>query len=114
MRLISRLSLVCSSMSVGKLRGRPRYPAWMYTVRSPGDLEMNTHVRPLGGAILLFAVPCLFAASLPKSSPEEVGLSADRLKRVHALVQRYIDKAEIAGARWWPGAGASRISKRRA
>ena len=59
---------------------------------------MNTHVRPLGGAILLFAVPCLFAASLPKSSPEEVGLSADRLKRVHALVQRYIDKGEIAGA----------------
>ena len=53
---------------------------------------MNTHVRPLGGAILLFAVPCLFAASLPKSSPEEVGLSADRLKRVHALVQRYIYK----------------------
>lgn len=28
----------------------------------------------------------------------DVGLSAERLRRVHALVQRYIDKGEIAGA----------------
>jgi CubicO group peptidase (beta-lactamase class C family) len=49
-------------------------------------------------AVLLLAAPCLFAASLPKSNPEEVGLSAERLKRVHALVQRYIDQGEIAGA----------------
>lgn len=49
-------------------------------------------------AVLLLAAPCLFAASLPKSAPEEVGLSAERLKRVHALVQRYIDQGEIAGA----------------
>jgi len=48
--------------------------------------------------LLLFAAPCLFAAALPKSTPEEVGLSADRLKRVHALIQRYIDEGEIAGA----------------
>lgn len=46
----------------------------------------------------LLLVPCAFTASLPKSSPEEAGLSSDRLKRVHALVQRYIDQGEIAGA----------------
>ena len=46
----------------------------------------------------LLILPCLYAASAPKSSPEEVGLSAERLKRVHALVQRYIDQGEIAGA----------------
>src|SRR3989442_1350927 len=68
----------------------------MYTVRSPGGSRMN--IRSLRCAILLSVGPCLVAASLPKSSPEEVGLSADRLKRVHALVQRYIDKGEIAGA----------------
>src|SRR5262249_51217342 len=68
----------------------------MYTVRSRGGFEMN--IRALGYAILLPLGPCLVAASLPKSSPEDVGLSADRLKRVHALVQRYIDKGEIAGA----------------
>ena len=52
----------------------------------------------LRGAILFVTVPSLFAASLPKSTPEEVGLSASRLKRVHALVQRYIDQGELAGA----------------
>ncbi|HTM47734.1 MAG TPA: serine hydrolase domain-containing protein [Bryobacteraceae bacterium] len=40
----------------------------------------------------------LSAGSLPTSTPEEAGLSTERLKRVHALVQRYIDKGEIAGA----------------
>jgi CubicO group peptidase (beta-lactamase class C family) len=59
---------------------------------------MHIDVRALRCAILLSVGPCLVAASLPKSSPEEVGLSADRLKRVHALVERYIDKGEIAGA----------------
>src|SRR6266851_2345051 len=70
----------------------------MYTVRSPEVFAMAIDVRALPCAILLSVAPCLVAASLPKSSPEEVGLSADRLKRVHALVERYIDKGEIAGA----------------
>src|SRR5579863_7905794 len=48
--------------------------------------------------LLLLIAGAAFAASLPKSSPEEVGLSTERLKRVHALVQRYINKGEIAGA----------------
>ncbi len=48
--------------------------------------------------LLMTTAGAAFAASLPKSSPEEVGLSTERLKRVHALVQRYIDKGEIAGA----------------
>src|SRR6476646_11418973 len=67
-------------------------------LQSLGDFEMNLDARALRRAILLLAAPCLFAASLPKSNPEDVGLSGDRLKRVHALVQRYIEKGEIAGA----------------
>src|SRR5258708_18671772 len=59
---------------------------------------MNVGVRGVRRAMLLVAAPCFFAASLPKSNPEDVGLSAGRLKRVHALVERYIDKGEIAGA----------------
>ena len=39
------------------------------------------NIRALRCAILLSVGSCLVAASLPKSSPEEVGLSADRLKR---------------------------------
>src|SRR5579863_3164661 len=49
-------------------------------------------------AALLLVTSALFAANLPTSNPEDVGLSAERLKRVHALVQRYIDQGEIAGA----------------
>lgn len=47
------------------------------------------------------AVVCLVpiaAATLPKAGPEKVGLSAERLKRIDRLVQRYIDQGEIAGA----------------
>ena len=53
---------------------------------------------PLCVAVLLLSVGFLFSATLPKSSPEEIGLSAERLQRVHAVLQRYIDRGEIAGA----------------
>lgn len=49
-------------------------------------------------AALLLIGCAAIAATLPKSAPEEVGLSSARLKRVNALVQRYIDRGEIAGA----------------
>src|SRR3954453_4930298 len=42
--------------------------------------------------------PASQAATLPKTRPEEAGLSAERLQRVSSLVKRYIDKGEIAGA----------------
>lgn len=45
---------------------------------------------------LLIALP-LAAATLPKAAPEEVGVSAQRLQRVTALMKRYIDQGEIAG-----------------
>ncbi|MSV29587.1 MAG: class A beta-lactamase-related serine hydrolase [Bryobacterales bacterium] len=48
--------------------------------------------------LILLAGPCLYAATLPKSNPEEVGVSKERLRRVHALMQRYIDKGDIAGS----------------
>ena len=48
--------------------------------------------------VVMAVAVSLQAASLPKASPEEVGLSSPRLKRVSALMQRYIDKGEIAGA----------------
>ncbi len=40
----------------------------------------------------------LTAASLPKSNPEQSGLSTERLQRVHALMQRYIESGDIAGS----------------
>lgn len=42
-------------------------------------------------------MPCT-AASLPTAKPEEVGLSATRLERIHEAIQRHIDAGEISGA----------------
>jgi len=47
--------------------------------------------------ILLAAFP-LTAASLPSTKPEEVGLSSERLRQIHAMVQRHIDAGDITGA----------------
>src|SRR6516162_2365048 len=44
------------------------------------------------------AVTSLTAASLPNSKPEDVGLSTERLQRIHAMVQRHMDLGEISGA----------------
>jgi len=55
----------------------------------------------------LFAVTslALFAAEktpmpagLPMASPESVGMSSQRLQRIHAFIQEYIDTNQIAGA----------------
>jgi CubicO group peptidase (beta-lactamase class C family) len=51
----------------------------------------------------LAALPCvtliLAAASLPTSTkPEDVGLSAERLQRIHQMIQRHIDAGDITGA----------------
>ncbi len=50
--------------------------------------------------ILLFLL-CAFsltAASLPTTKPEDVGLSSERLQRIHAMVQRHMDLGDITGA----------------
>ena len=50
------------------------------------------------GAALLAAVQDLSAADdLPIAAPEQVGMSSQRLKRVGALMQKYIDSKQLAG-----------------
>lgn len=46
---------------------------------------------------VLGALP-LMAASIPEAKPEGVGLSAERLLRIHETVQRHIDAHQISGA----------------
>ena len=48
--------------------------------------------------LVLLVSSGLHAASLPKTAPEQAGISAEHLKRVTALLDRYIQKGEIAGA----------------
>jgi CubicO group peptidase (beta-lactamase class C family) len=45
----------------------------------------------------LAALP-LTAASIPGTRPEEVGLSGERLQRIHETVQRHIEAHDISGA----------------
>jgi CubicO group peptidase (beta-lactamase class C family) len=47
--------------------------------------------------LVLIALP-LVAATLPNAKPEEVGLSSERLQRIHQMLQRRIDAGDIAGA----------------
>jgi CubicO group peptidase (beta-lactamase class C family) len=48
-------------------------------------------------AVAILALP-LGAASVPSGKPEEVGLSSERLHRIHEAVQRHIDAHDISGA----------------
>jgi CubicO group peptidase (beta-lactamase class C family) len=49
--------------------------------------------------ILVFALSSMVpAGTMPQAKPEEVGLSSDRLQRIHELIQRNIDAGNFAGA----------------
>jgi len=49
-------------------------------------------------ALSLLLISQTSAASLPTSRPEEVGLSSERLKRIHDVIQAHIDNKDFAGA----------------
>jgi len=49
-------------------------------------------------AVWLLAALPLAAASIQGTRPEDVGLSSERLQRIHETVQRHIDAHDIAGA----------------
>lgn len=48
-------------------------------------------------SLLLAALPAI-AASLPTATPEDSGLSTDRLKRIESMVARHMDLGDITGA----------------
>ena len=50
---------------------------------------------------LFIAVPLAvtaFAATLPVSKPDDVGISAERLKRIHSMIQSHMDAKDFSGA----------------
>jgi CubicO group peptidase (beta-lactamase class C family) len=55
---------------------------------------------PLLALLLIFPLGALRGADapLPAADPEEVGLSSERLSRIHTALQRYIDDNKLAGA----------------
>jgi CubicO group peptidase (beta-lactamase class C family) len=48
--------------------------------------------------VQFFIITIVFAQGLPVVSPETVGLSGERLKRLDAVLNQYIEKKQIAGA----------------
>ena len=64
---------------------------------------MKTSARAYPAIILCAAAlfggiaPALSDGTLPSAAPEEVGLSAQRLDRMTAAMQRYVDNGELAG-----------------
>jgi CubicO group peptidase (beta-lactamase class C family) len=59
-------------------------------------MNLQLRVKAAVGSFLL-AMP-LAAASIQLAKPEEVGLSAERLGRIHETIQRHIDTHDISGA----------------
>ena len=59
----------------------------------------HPHVRSIAGLFLAaVATWCLAAPPLPEAAPESVGMSAERLGRIAATMQRAVDSGEIPGA----------------
>lgn len=48
-------------------------------------------------ALCLILLQAGFAASIPTARPEDAGISSERLARVRAAMQRYIDRGDVAG-----------------
>ncbi len=67
---------------------------------------MKADLTRCSGKLSMFAVLLLIASlslplaaqTLPKTKPEEVGLSTERLQRITEVIQRYIDSKQISGA----------------
>ena len=62
----------------------------------------RTFTRALVGALICLAGATLVTAQgsspLPTVVPEDVGMSSERLQRLHAFIGRYVEKGEIPGA----------------
>jgi CubicO group peptidase (beta-lactamase class C family) len=47
---------------------------------------------------LVALAPAAWGGDLPRAKPEEVGVSSERLARIHGTIQRHIDEHRISGA----------------
>jgi CubicO group peptidase (beta-lactamase class C family) len=61
------------------------------------DLTMRMSRLMLAAAIFVSGISFLFAEGLPKSEPRQAGFSAERLQRIHAVLQESVDRKEFAG-----------------
>jgi CubicO group peptidase (beta-lactamase class C family) len=58
-------------------------------------MEMKTWVRALLLVVLVAHAPA--AQQLPTAAPDTIGVSADRLERLHRGMQTLVDRREVSG-----------------
>ena len=58
---------------------------------------MTRRLAFLALSALLLGAPALRAEAPPATTPESVGLSGERLQRLHAAMQRYVDDGRVSG-----------------
>jgi CubicO group peptidase (beta-lactamase class C family) len=67
-------------------------------ISTPLFSTFNRSAALRAAAILPFVLLALGAASLPAGKPEDVGLSTDRLQRIHEMIMRRVEAQDISGA----------------
>ena len=60
-------------------------------------MPISTHLFNFVALTVLLHPFALIAQVLPKAPPEELGISSERLHRLEALMQSYVEKHEVAG-----------------
>lgn len=58
---------------------------------------MFSFVRPAAALVFAGAALMSFAAALPEATPEDVGMSSERLDRLDAAMQKAVDSGELPG-----------------
>jgi CubicO group peptidase (beta-lactamase class C family) len=86
---------------------QPRYRNLDSELRSPLGTEMSSTyllsarsrraVLRVAALLPLVLLP-MAAASLPSAKPEDVGLSTERLQRIHEMIMRRVEAGDISGA----------------
>src|SRR5262245_54424577 len=59
---------------------------------------MRLIAKSTAATLLLIMLALASAAETPRAKPDDVGISAERLQRIHELMQRHIDAANISGS----------------
>src|SRR5262245_23750238 len=68
-----------------------------YRLQATG-YSRNALVRVLAAMLAMLAFSVAHAQTKPTTKPESVGMSSERLKRIHEAMQRHIDAGVITGA----------------
>jgi len=70
---------------------------WLPSALETASGRCSRIVSTVKTTLCAFLTLPLLAATLPQSKPDEVGMSAERLKRIHPMIQNHIDAKDYSG-----------------